>query len=634
MLIRSEEQGLNSSTHICMKSPLQTTPYPFIQHMAFRLALLLISVQVQAQQIPSLLNASFTDAKPQLANLRAGQARLSPIVVGNGITPTSYTSAVGVPFTLDISYAFSDPGGKPFTYFLGGVVNSLTINPTTGVISGSPQVAGRFGVTVAAQDDANHIVYSGFTLITKGALEITSPQSATVGVPVSIPTAYAFFLPAALSCNSLPPGLSFDPSTGMISGTPTLDGRFGITIAGQNNLSQLESHGFFLDVKLNPAINEAPRRRASGVTSPLAATIGQGLSLSVVSAYDFYDPEGLPLTYVSSPMPAGLNFDATTGVISGTPTAIGQFGITIGASDGNSTIYAGFYLQITNSNATNLPPVVVSNLPPPLTRDINLGLSIPTAYAFSDPENRPLTFLSSPLPQGLSINTITGVISGTPVVPGEFGITIGVTDDGGSTIYSGFYLTINLPPVVVGNGLTSPISCTSGVPITIPTAYAFADPEGKPLTFSASPAVARGLTLDPVTGVISGTPIGPIRAGITIIATDEAGSKAYSGFYLFSEGQSLRVASSASREAGNALQVKVLENPTQQEQVTIQIEGVDGQSVWVRSLDSQGYLISSSAIEVLEENNQASIPIGRTVGVYYVQVSTTSQRKVIKVLRQ
>ncbi|MVM36876.1 hypothetical protein GO730_02980 [Spirosoma sp. HMF3257] len=248
-----------------------------------------------------------------------------------------------------------------------------------------------------------------------------------------------------------------------------------------------------------------------------------------------------------------------------------------------------------------------------------------------------MTYLSSPLPEGLSLNATTGVISGTPLVPGEFGVTVGATDDGGSTVYSGFYLTINMPPVVVGSGLTSPISCSSGIPITIPTAYAFADPEGKPLTFSASPNypdVVRGLTLDPVTGVISGTPIGPIRAGITIIATDAAGSKAYSGFYLFSEGQSLRVASPAPSEAVAGLQVVVLENPSRSERVAVQIEGVDGDQVWLRSLDSQGRTVSYSSLEAVSGRSQAMVPLGQAVGLYYLQVNTVSQQKVIRVLRQ
>ncbi|MVM36877.1 hypothetical protein GO730_02985 [Spirosoma sp. HMF3257] len=88
-------------------------------------------------------------------------------------------------------------------------------------------------------------------------------------------------------------------------------------------------------------------------------------------------------------MPAGLDFDPTTGVISGTPTNIGQFGITIGTSDSQSTVYRGFYLQINSSATVNLPPVVVSNLSSPITRDIYQTISIPAAYAFTDPKDDP-----------------------------------------------------------------------------------------------------------------------------------------------------------------------------------------------------------------------------------------------------
>ncbi|WP_158552481.1 putative Ig domain-containing protein [Spirosoma telluris] len=261
-----------------------------------------MSFPLQAQRMPNLLRDSTTVNQSQSADQssRSAKAPLTPIVVGDGITPSSYTSAVGVPFTLPVAYAFSSPTGKPLSYFIGGF-SSLYINGATGVISGIPENAGRFGITVGAQDGDGNIVYSGFTLITKEALEIRSPQSATVGVPLSIPTAYAFFLPAVLTCNSLPPGLRFDARSGLITGTPTINGHFGITIAGTNSLDQPESHGFYLDVQLNPAINEPPRQRGNGLTSPQSATIGQPFSLSVTYAYDFYDPEGLPLTYLASP---------------------------------------------------------------------------------------------------------------------------------------------------------------------------------------------------------------------------------------------------------------------------------------------------------------------------------------------
>ncbi|MEZ0611224.1 putative Ig domain-containing protein [Fibrella sp. WM1] len=565
-----------------------------------------------------------------------------PYEVGEGITPKNMYTVRGVDLTIPTAYAFADPDGGALTYILGGITtDGLTIDAGSGIITGRPPMAGLFGITVVATDNEGNRAYSGFYLHVKNAAGITSPQSAMVGIPFSTTTAGAFYGSQngylTFSSGSLPLGLTLDATSGLISGVPANPGRFGITVAARNKQTDaVEYNGFYLDVALNPAINLPPYVLGIGLSSPKSVTVNTPISISTASS--FGDPEGRPLTFTSSPLPVGLSLNPTTGVLSGTPTLLGQWGITIGATDdGGHTIYSGFYLLVNTDPPTNLPPVIIGGLQTPLIRLSGAFLSIPTAYAFSDPEGRPLSYSSSSLPSGLNLDSNTGIISGKVLGGGRYGITIGATDDGGSTTYSGFFLTINLPPYVVGEGLSSPVSATVGVPISIATAYAFADPEGRPFTYTSS-NLARGLSLNATTGVISGTPISPIRAGITVVATDDGGASVSSGFYLLTEGQTIggaRVNQADGQDEPMPLRVVVFGNPVLTEEANLEIGGINDEPLSIRCFDSQGRHISSLYIDKIGSPSVfVKAQLGKPSGLYYVQVTTPSRQRAVSILKQ
>jgi hypothetical protein len=156
--------------------------------------------------------------------------------------------------------------------------------------------------------------------------------------------------------------------------------------------------------------------------------------------------------------------------------------------------------------------------------------------------------ISPALPQGLSLNTVTGVISGTPLVTAVSAIyTVTATNAGGNTTAT---LSVAVLPVAPSGLSYANINGTVGTAITNvnPTVTGTVD------SYSISPALPQGLSLNTVTGVISGTPSAAAAAAIyTVTATNAGGSTSTALTIVvgYAVGP-VAVADSLTKPAGNA----------------------------------------------------------------------------------
>ena len=216
------------------------------------------------------------------------------------------------------------------------------------------------------------------------------------------------------------------------------------------------------------------------------------------------------LTIPANTLPAGLSFNATTGTISGTPTAVGTSNFTLSVADGESpqaTTTQSYTIQIVSSLLT----ITAAALP-------QAGVSQPFAQQFAATGGvAPYTWTvtAGTLPQGLQLST-QGLLSGTPVQFGagnRFTIQVADTETPPQTATATFTLSVQntleitsttLPAAIVGIQYSAPVAATGGLP---------------PYKWTAGANLDKlGLSIDPNTGVISGIPLvaGAYTGGVSI----------------------------------------------------------------------------------------------------------------------
>ena len=145
-----------------------------------------------------------------------------------------------------------------------------------------------------------------------------------------------------------------------------------------------------------------------GITSRLTARgkQGQPFSYTITASNN-------PVSFNSIGLPAGVNLNPVTGVMTGPPILSGVFPVTISAANQYGTGSQVLMLTITSS-----VPVITSATSASWTEDLS-GFS----YTIQASDS-PTLFGASSLPLGLMIDTNTGAITGTPLYGGTFTVPI------------------------------------------------------------------------------------------------------------------------------------------------------------------------------------------------------------------
>jgi hypothetical protein len=406
------------------------------------------------------------------------------------------------------------PGATPpfsWNVIIAGLPPGLALDPS-GYIYGTPTTVGSYTFTVEVFDLVLNNAQKEFTLTVQGP---SSPTITTTSLPAgAIGSLYSQTLQAtdgvipytnwAITAGTLPTGLSLNASTGEISGTPTTPGTYSFTVEVTDSAAQTDVQGLSI---LIPAVN--PSITTTSVPNGIAGT-AYAQSLSATGG-----TPGYTWSLDSGTLPPGifLSTVSNNGVLSGTPTTPGTYSFVIRVTDSLTGTDTETY-TITITSPT-LPIITTSSLPNGL---------VSTAYSQTvSGAGGALPYLWSidagSLPAGLTLNTSTGVISGTPTTLGTSNFTIKLTDGNAQTTTKVFSVTISL--------IASPTITTTSLPsVILGTAYAeFVQGTGGTLPYVWSltaGALPTGLSLNPSTGAITGTPTVAGTFGFTVQVTDFA----------------------------------------------------------------------------------------------------------------
>jgi hypothetical protein len=209
-------------------------------------------------------------------------------------------------------------------YKVSGLPDGLTVNPTTGAITGTPTTAGTFPYTVMITDNAGCGTASQSCSITVNpppTANCAAINSAVQGVaitPVTLVGSGGCGGPYTFSATGLPAGVTMSPS-GTISGTPTVSGTFPYTVTVKDSCGNTGTVNCSVTVNPPPTANCVTITPVQGVAITLVTMVGSGGC-------------GGPYTFSATGLPAGLTM-SSGGTISGTPTVSGTFPYTVTITD-------------------------------------------------------------------------------------------------------------------------------------------------------------------------------------------------------------------------------------------------------------------------------------------------------------
>ena len=373
---------------------------------------------------------------------------LSIVISGPGPTPLTITTttlpagAVGQSYSQTLA---ATGGTPPYQWAAGtGFPSFLALDTSTGTVSGTPTAGGTFSFPVQVSDSANHTSTSTVTLTVNNP-----PLSITTLAPIFNGTVAVPYVQTFRASGGNPPytwaitqgdpgGLTINSSTGDLQGTPQTAGTFTFTVQATDRSGATAAQSYSLVIN--------PPTLVITVVSPLpAGAVGVAYSQKLPVAVSGGTP---PYTWsvISGSVP-GLTFDPATLTLSGTPTTGGTYNLTIQVADSTN-------LKTTKSLSLT---VSAASLSITTTRQLPDGrLNQPyTQLIAATGGQPPYRWSANGLPAGLTINSTTGQIAGTPTAAGNFGVAITVSDAALINFSDRFTLAVSLPtgPAVTISGL-------------------------------------------------------------------------------------------------------------------------------------------------------------------------------------
>jgi hypothetical protein len=330
--------------------------------------------------------------------------------------------------TAYVPQTFSASGGDgPHSYAVtgGALPGGLTLNPA-GSLSGTPTASGTFSFTVTVTGAGGCSGSRNYTLSIGCASLNWTPASlpnAQAGVAYHQTVTASGAASYGLLTGNLPPGLTLNAATGVLSGMATATGTYNFTLQAIAAGGCSGTRAYSVTVTC-PAVAVDPATLPNGT---MGTAYQQNLSATPSGNYSF--------SKTSGSLPPGLSLNAAGG-LSGTPATAGTYTFTVTATGlGSCTGSRQYTLTISAACATVTLPALPATGKVGVNYSGNLAATTPSGtYTF--------TVESGSLPPGLTINNLFGQLSGKPAAAGSYNFTLRATRNNGCTGTREYTVTI------------------------------------------------------------------------------------------------------------------------------------------------------------------------------------------------
>ena len=449
--------------------------------------------------------------------------------------PTTLT--VGTPITALTATATGFDSTPSYAVTTDSLPAGLTINESTGAITGAPTAASTSMTTVTvtatagtgtdtqtATADITFPAVGKGTLATPTGLALKPDTRSKTGFTVTwtaVENATGYMATAVQGSNSFMVEVNVTEATftGLAMNTT-----YTVSVVAKDNTANYNDSPAGT-LRLSTAANQAPT--VANMIPDQSATVDTGFSFTV-PANTFSDADGDTLTYRATKaddmaLPAWLTFNPDARTFSGTPasTDIGTLMVKVTVSDGNGSSISDTFNIMVSTTAANQAPTVANMIPDQsATVDTEFSFNVP-ANTFSDADGDTLTYRATKaddmaLPAWLTFNPDARTFSGTPTSTdiGTLMVKVTASDGNGGSISDTFNIMVsttaaNQAPTVANMIPDQSATVDTEFSFNVP-ANTFSDADGDTLTYRATKAddmaLPAWLTFNPNALTFSGTP--------------------------------------------------------------------------------------------------------------------------------
>ncbi|UZW91549.1 putative Ig domain-containing protein [Staphylococcus lugdunensis] len=327
----------------------------------------------------------------------------------------------------------TDNSGQAVTNKVSGLPQGVTFDPSTNTISGVATKVGTYPIVVTSTDAYGNRTDTKFNIkvvdttapTVKGISDQTKEVNTAIDdIEISVTDNSGQAVTNKVS--GLPQGVTFDSRTNTISGVATKVGTYPIVV------TSTDAEGNSIETKFSIKVVDTTAPTVKGISDQTKEVNTEIDNIKI----DARDNSGQAVTNTVNGLPEGVTFDSRTNTISGVVTKVGTYPIIVTSTDadGNS-VETKFIIKVVDTTAPTVKEISDQ------TKEVNTAIDNIEIRA-TDNSGQPVTTKVSGLPEGVTFDSRTNIISGVATKVGTYPIVVTSTDAEGNSVETKFIINV------------------------------------------------------------------------------------------------------------------------------------------------------------------------------------------------